>query len=275
MKINKYPDGTSYVQIEADDDRETPVWRLNSYDDLWTLHQYVDAYNFKYNKKPVVIIPFLIDAQADRRFKDNESTGLKLVCRFLNSMNAHFRVHHPHNQEVVEGLMDNVTFMKSTYLVSKAITSIDRSFRHTDKNPTDNLILMSSDAGGFKPLMKLADSIQWTGETHSCSKSRSYDGAKSTLVQTIGREDFNGKDILIVDDICVYGGTFKGLAKLLRERNCGKLYLCVSHMTVKDLGPDPVTNYFTKVFTTNSKFDTYDYLNIEPEDRNLEVISLF
>ncbi len=28
-------------------------------------------------------------------------------------------------------------------------------------------------------------------------------------------------------------------------------------MTIQDLGNDPITNYFDRVFTTNSKFDSY------------------
>lgn len=115
---------------------------------------------------------------------------------------------------------------------------------------------------------------------------------KSVLNQTIDKQDFQGKDILIIDDICVYGGTFKGLFKLLRERNCGKLYLAVSHMTIQNLGEDPVTNYFNRIFTTNSKFDNYyyteksNYVNYTREGneevcfdkitpKNLEIIKLF
>jgi ribose-phosphate pyrophosphokinase len=135
---------------------------------------------------------------------------------------------------------------------------------------------MSSDAGGFKPLMRLCDQIYWEGETYSASKARTKNGMR----QLVDRQDFGGKDILIVDDISVYGGTFKGLSKLLRERNCGKLYLAVSHMTVQDLGADPVTDYFDKVFTTNSKFDKYyatdqcGTVTISDLD-NLEIINLF
>ena len=124
-----------------------------------------------------------------------------------------------------------------------------------DKILESNLILMSSDAGGFKPLMKLCDKLGWQGETSSASKSRKYVNGKSELTQVLDRDDFKGKDILIIDDICVYGGTFKGLAKMLDERNCGKLFLAVSHMTVLELGKDTVGNYFDRVFTTNSKFE--------------------
>lgn len=43
---------------------------------------------------------------------------------------------------------------------------------------------------------------------------------------------------------------------------------------VQNLGKDPVTNYFDKVFITNSKYDKYFY-----EDKiipnNLEIIKIF
>ena len=140
---------------------------------------------------------------------------------------------------------------------------------------------MSTDAGGFKPLMKLADKLNWKGETESASKSRKYDGGKSKLVQKIDRHDFEGKDILLIDDMSIGGGTFKGLSKMLKERNCGKLYLAVSHITIENLGTDPVTNYFDKVFTTNSKGLEYysegtghdKAFGVKPE--NLEIINLF
>ena len=105
--------------------------------------------------------------------------------------------------------------------------------------------------------MKLADKIQWKGETFSASKSRKYEDGKSKLIQQIDRQDFEGKDILIVDDICVNGGTFIGLAKMLKERNVGKLYLAVSHLTIPNPNPDLV-NLYDGIFTTNSKGINYN-----------------
>lgn len=283
MEIKKYPDGTSYV-TGTGIGVEGSVFKINSYEDLWHLHQVVDAYTSQFKgHKPTITIPNLIDAQVDRRFNKGESYGLKLVCEFLNKMSANFKIFHPHNPEVVEALMDNVEIIDN----SEFINTILNDYMHMDaiphpKNPvepSDSLILMSSDAGGFKPLMKLCDNIKWKGQTASASKSRTWDGEKSNLVQQIQCDDFEGKGILIVDDICVYGGTFKGLSNLLRQRNCGKLYLAISHMTVKHLGEDPVTNYFDKVFTTNSKHDEYYYTESDVYstiDKNkLQVIKLF
>jgi ribose-phosphate pyrophosphokinase len=285
MKINKYPDGTSYVNNTQLGEQ---VFRINSYEDLWHLNQFVDAFHSQHDTlttkiRPNIIIPNLIDAQADRRFNKGESSGLKLVLKFLNGLDANFKIFHPHNQEVVENALDNVQIIDNSEFIKEVIWNINGNYPKEDAYlnlKKDKLILISSDAGGFKPLMKLCDKIKWKGETFSAAKARSWDEKDGTkFVQQINRDDFGGKDILIIDDICVFGGTFKGLSKLLKERNCGKLYLAVSHMTVQNLGEDPVTNYFDKVFTTNSKYDSYSYKKNDSDYRvlsnNLEIVNLF
>ena len=276
MKIIKYPDGSSYVNIGGKVFYGF-TFRVNSYEDLWHLNQMVDACN-NLNKIPIITIPNLIDAQADRRFNKHESSGLKLVCEFLNNMNANFKIFHPHNPEVVEALMDNVEIIDNSNFIRQVLTyHLSGEHRFLGDFEKSGGILMSSDAGGFKPLMKLCDKIDWQGETFSASKSRSWDkNDGSKFIQQIDREDFQGKDILIVDDLCVYGGTFKGLSKLLKERNVGNLYLAVSHMTIQQLGNDPVTDYFDQIFTTNSKFNSYltgHSDKIPP--KNLNILKLF
>lgn len=228
MKIIKYPDNSSYYELITNNVNQEYTVRINSYEDLWHLNQLVDAHNNFMAKIPTITIPCLIDAQADKRFASNQSSGLKLVCKFLNSMNANFKIFHPHNPEVVEASMDNVEIIDNSEFIKEVIWKLNGNYPKETSYlnlKKDNLILMSSDAGGFKPLMKLCDKIQWKGEVASASKSREYKEGKTVLTQLIAHNDFRGKDILIIDDICIYGGTFKGLSKLLKERNCGKLYL--------------------------------------------------
>jgi ribose-phosphate pyrophosphokinase len=291
MKVIKYPDGSSYVKEE--DFLPKVTFRVNNYEDLWNLHQYVDVCNHN-GYTPTIVIPNLIDAQADRRFDEHESFGSKLVLEFLNKMKANFEIFHPHNSEVVTALLDNVKIINNDYFIKEVLSTIYCEnkkmvrdlglFYHQKQELYDNVLLFSSDAGGFKPLMKLANNLKWQGKVYGASKSRGYEDGKSKLVQVIDKQDFEGQDILIIDDICIYGGTFKGLSKMLKERNCGKLYLAVSHITVQNLGEDPVTNYFDKVFTTNSKYDNYIYKTMDKnhglldhlsQPQNLQIIKLF
>lgn len=277
-EVKSYPDGSKYVVVKKI--RQNLTFRLNSYEDLWILGQIHDVVKSA-GWTVTVTIPFLIDSQADRRFDIDQPHGLKLVCNFLNGLSKFsYKIFHPHNPEVVEALLDRVEIVDNSEFIHETLSNIQSEIYDNNSDDMENgLMLMSSDAGGFKPLMKLADKLDWKGETFSASKSRKYEEEKSRLVQQVDRQDFEGKDILIVDDICVYGGTFKGLAKMLKERNCGKLYLAVSHMTIQDLGEDPVTDYFDRVFTTNSKFDSYEkplkFHGDSYEPENLTIIKLF
>ena len=64
-------------------------------------------------------------------------------------------------------------------------------------------------------------------------------------------EDLKGKTCLIVDDICDGGGTFLGMAKALKAKHAGTLYLAVSHgIFSKNL--KALKQTFKAIYTTNS-----------------------
>jgi len=273
MIVKKYPDGGSYV---INDQNETHLmYRINSYEDLFLLKSIKDANP----KLKAITIPCMFQQQHDRRFNQNESFELKLVCDFINSCGFEYvQVFHPHS-DVTPALLNNCEIIDNKDFIQKVLTTIhfDKHRNHCgtlqdthfDEKIYNYMILMSSDAGGFKPMMKLCKQLNWQGETYSASKARE----KDKLIQVIDRTDFQGKDILIIDDICVYGGTFIGLAKMLKEKNVGKLYLAISHITVEKPNPD-LWHHFDKVFTTNSKgIEYFDYNDYTP--KNLEIIKLF
>lgn len=237
---NRYPDGGIYATIT---DFTNPVIteRINNYEDLFFIKSLKDVCDYNGIENVELFIPCLFQQQHDRRFKPNESFEGKLVADFINSCNfKKVTVFHPHS-DVIIGQINKCHIIDNSEYIKWVLEQIDNK---------ENLILMSSDAGGFKPLIKLAEIIEWKGDTYSASKSR--DPKSHKLTQLIDRSDFNGHDLLIVDDLCVGGGTFIGLAKLLRERNCGKLYLAVSHITIEKPNPE-LWDCFDKVFTTNSK----------------------
>lgn len=273
-QVKSYPDGSKYVVVEEIHSNLT--FKLNSYEDLWILNQIHDVVKSA-GWTVTVTIPNLIDAQADRRFDIDQPHGLKLVCEFLNGMcNFRFKIFHPHNSEVVEALIDNVEIIDNLEFVRGVIFDITKEDALVPGKWSplkDNLVLMSSDAGGFKPLMKLVDKLDWKGETFSASKSRKYEDGHSKLIQQVNREDFEGKDILIIDDLMIGGSTFVGLAKMLKEKNVGKLYLAVSHITIQNPNIE-LLKVFDKIFTTNSKGLDY-YKGSSIVKNKLEVINLF
>lgn len=261
-KITSFPDKTNMIKVDTFD--ESFVYRIESYQDLWNLKQLKDVYEHN-NLNANIYIPWLIDGQADRRFNHNESFNLKLVCEFLRDMNwKNIFIFHPHNPSIPEAILPNLEIIPNTSFIQEVL-------KITSSTPS-NTVLLSPDAGAFKGLISTAQALQWSGETYSASKARvvSEEGHAS-LVQCVDRTDFEGKDIIIVDDICIKGGTFIGLAQLLESKNIGKLYLAVSHMTISEPA-ERLFHYFDRIFTTKSHSAAS---KIAAPDNKLRIINIF
>lgn len=244
----KYPDGGVYAEI--DDFSNTIITeKINSYEDLFFIKSLKEICDYNQIENVELIIPCMFQQQHDRRFKENQSFELKNVCDFINSCNfSKVYVYHPHS-DATQMALNNVRIIDNSIFISKVLNDIK-----------SEPILLSTDAGSYKWINKLADTIDFKGEVYGANKSRDIETHK--LTQIIDRQDFKGKDILILDDLCVGGGTFIGLAKILKERNVGKLYLAVSHITIKNPNKELETLY-EKIYCTNSKYDVYELNNLQ------------
>ena len=249
----KYPDGGVYAKVT---DFRNPVIteRINTYEDLFFIKSLKEVCDYNDVNNVVLNVPCLFQQQHDRRFRDNESFELRLVADFINSCDfKRVNVYHPHS-DVSQIAIKNFKAIDNRNFVLEVLNEIEGT-----------PILLSTDAGSYKWINKLADVIDFSGEVYGANKSR--DLVTHKLTQVIDRSDFEGRDILILDDLSVFGGTFVGLAKLLKERNVGKLYLGVSHITVKNPNKE-LENLYEKVFCVNTKYDEYELSNLTIFDYN-------
>lgn len=219
--------------------------RLNTSDDIILLAIVIDTIRKegKLDQTIEVFIPYMPYQQADRNFGVGECFSLKTICNFLNSLDVNeYQIFDPHS-DVSAALLDSKVIPNYEF-----IKSVLNNF---DIDP----ILLSPDAGAYKKIYKLADAIGFKGEIASANKSRSLSTGNIDSLE-LSRQDFEGKDVLIIDDICIGGRTFTALAEKLRERNVGKLYLAVSHGIFSN-GFEELKKHFDKVFTTNSRTNNH------------------
>jgi len=243
----KYPDGTIYAKIN---NFENPIIieKINTYEDLFFIKSLKDVCDYNNIKNVILKIPCMFHQQHDRRFNTNESFDLKLICEFINSCNFNeVHVYHPHSDVTQMGL-NNCHIIDNTEFIKNVLKDIKTT-----------PILFSTDAGSFKWINKLANNLKYEGEIYAASKSRNI--LDKSIVQSIDKMDFEKKDILILDDLCVYGGTFMGLAKILKKRNIGNLYLAVSHITVSNPNLE-LESLYDKIYCTNSKYNNYNLSNL-------------
>ena len=83
-------------------------------------------------------------------------------------------------------------------------------------------------------------------------KRRDWKTGKILGLDVIG-EDFEGKNVLIIDDICSAGGTFKFSAIKLKELGAKDVQLYITHCENNIVNGELLkTDLISKIYTTNS-----------------------
>lgn len=193
-----------------------------------------------YDKQIEVFIPYFPYQQADRNFSKGESFSLKSITTILNSLDVNKYIVFDAHSDVTPALLKNCEVVDNSEYIKFVLSDIG-----------SNVTLLSPDAGAYKKIGKLADKIGFQGEVAAANKYRSISTGNIESLE-LSKQDFEGADILIVDDICMGGRTFIGLAEELKKRNAGKLYLAVSHGIFNN-GLEILNQYFEQVYSTNSR----------------------
>lgn len=233
--------GEPHIKINPDFDVNEIVnisHRLTSFNDLGLLCIAVDSLRRMNVKTINAYIPYFPSARQDRVMIQGEPLSVKVYADILNAMNFNkISIFDPHS-EVTPALLNNCQVISNNEFIGQVL-----------KQTGNNLKLISPDGGALKKIYKVSEYLGGI-EVVECSKSRDVKTGKLSGFKVYS-ENLEGKDCLIVDDICDGGGTFLGLAEELKRKNSGNLYLAVSHGIFNN-GFDELEKCFTKIFTTNS-----------------------
>lgn len=193
--------------------------------------------------KIFVFIHYMPYQQSDRDFSNEECFGLYTICTILNALPVDkYIVTDPHS-DVTPALLKNCKANDNSLLIQYAAN-------HIARKSTMPLCVVSPDAGAYKKIFKLCSKLHILQNVaiECANKYRAFDGS---LKMHISCPDFEGRDVLVIDDICVGGRTFVELAEQIKDRNVGRLFLAVTHGVFSN-GFSDLEKYYYKVFTTNS-----------------------
>lgn len=236
-----FSSGEPHIKIKPDFDTTESVMishRLNSFNDLGLLCVAVDALKRMKVKDISAFIPYFPAARQDRVMVGGEALTVKVYADIINALQlSKVMVFDPHS-EVTPALLNNCEVIPNHTFIKKAIDSIG-----------EDTLLISPDGGALKKIYKVSEYLGGI-EVVECSKSRDVKTGKLSGFK-VYTDDLQGKDCLIVDDICDGGATFIGLAQELKKKNAGKLYLAISH-GIFSKGYGSLTPHFAKIFTTDS-----------------------
>ena len=237
--------GEPHIKLKesVQDEDITITIRIKNFNDLGALFVAKNALSLGGAARISLFLPYFPGARQDRVMVAGEPLTVKVYADLINAQKFnHVTIFDPHS-DVAPALIDNVKVITNLTLVKKSIAHLS------------DYLLIAPDAGALKKIYHIANEIPGS-QVIECGKIRDLNNGNLSGTK-IFTENLNGKDCLIVDDICDGGMTFLSLAKSLREKNAGKLYLTISH-GIFSKGVRELCEHFEKIFTTDSFYTGKD-----------------
>lgn len=219
-----FPDGQPHLKIQADtlptDGQPCRITaRIANPADLLTVLLAKDALDAGGAGPVLLDVSYLLAARMDRQMTPGEPFALRVVADIINQAGfAKIRVFDPHS-EVSTAVLRRSEAIGNEVFIQDCLADLVA--------PGEPYWLVSPDGGALKKIHKVA---QYVGaeQVAECMKVRDVRTGHLSGFSTL-ESDFKGQTCLIADDICDGGGTFTGLAALLKSKGAGKVALAVSH----------------------------------------------
>lgn len=96
----------------------------------------------------------------------------------------------------------------------------------------EDLMVVSPDAGFTKQARKFASYLR--AQVAIGDKARTSHDEQAEVLEILG--DVNGKNVLVVDDFSISGGTLITLAEELKKRGARRIFVSLSHILLDDKG---------------------------------------
>ena len=250
IEPKQFPDGTLLLKFDKEqfDPRSTISYEWNYENDaelftLICLRKHLAKYSYHQ-----LILPYIPNARQDRVKSNEDVFTLKYFCEMINSLSFNEVIVLDAHSNVSLALLDNVVQIDVMDYIDNALDQVD----------CGRTCIFYPDEGAMK---RYSDRIPYPYAFGI--KKRDWETGKIQGLDIQNKELVEGKDILIIDDICSYGGTFYHSAKALKEAGAASVSLYVTHleqsvfsgeMLRSSLGNNPLIN---KIYTANPLFN-YD-----------------
>lgn len=237
-----FPDGSLRLKYEKPTNNQLVYikWLYESDAELFTL-----ICLKKHLGEAELLLPYVPHARMDRVKNPDEVFTLKYFCQIINDLHFdHVVVLDPHSN-VTSALLDRVRVVSSEPYVNQAVNEME------DK---ENLVLFTPDEGAMK---RYSDYEVFKNYPSTFGiKNRDWKTGKILSYDILHPEVVKDKDVLIIDDICSFGGTFYHAAQVLKAAGARSVSLFVTHMEKSVFNGDMYEEDVMKnIFTTDSLFN--------------------
>lgn len=238
----KFPDGTPLIKTpEVKGDKVIVTWMFDGMEEIFTVYNVGRKYK-DLGYKVELKMPYVPNARQDRVKKSEDVFTLKYMAEIINLVGFDKVEVLDVHSDVSLALLNKVENVTPEEFIKKVKNEI--GLKDTD-------IVFFPDNGSQKRYGDMVKHKQAYGV-----KNRDWATGEIKGLDVIGDIPSEPFDVLIVDDISSYGGTFYFSAKKLKELGARKIYLYVTHCENSILQGKLIEGeesyLIEKVFTTNS-----------------------
>tara|TARA_R110002074_G_scaffold147382_2_gene298043 strand:- start:963 stop:1814 length:852 start_codon:yes stop_codon:yes gene_type:complete len=229
VKTWSFPAGDQGISVDRSSyeygDRITVIATLNNSNDIMQLLLVCNSLNILTDNIPVghrkLVIPYMPYAQQDRVCNAGEALSIKVMAELINSLNMdEVEVWDPHSQVTVN-LIDNCNPLYQKDLLIGAPEGL--------LSALEDGVFICPDKGAVLRTTQLAGEFDAPIIFGKKLRDLSTGAIEFIGISDKQSRDLSGKTAIIVDDLCLGGGTFIPHALDAKEMGADKVVLFVTH----------------------------------------------
>lgn len=208
-----FPDKQPHINIDGvnENDEVQVTCSITDANNLLLLLQCSNALDNLFAKKKELVIPYLMGARFDRLMQKGDSVDLKVIANLINGCGFEKVYLYDVHSDTSTVLIENSINISNTELVKQY--------------QKEDAILICPDAGAVKKVSKYFELNSNIKDVVYCNKSRDLSNGNITL-KVLESDKCEGKNCVIIDDLCDGGGTFLAIASQIKPAH---ITLIVTH----------------------------------------------
>lgn len=226
-------------------------------DNFMELLFWIDALKRASAQQVTAVIPFFSYAKGDKKDEPRVSIRARVCADAIEAAGADRVLTMDLHSPQIQGFFG----IPVDHLYGRTVIC-----QHIQKLNIPDLVVCSPDTGFAKDASAFANLLRVPVVIGN--KQRVDHSERAQVLEVIG--DVQGKNVLIVDDFTITGGSLVSMAKLLKERGANDIYAAVTHGVLSKGSAERIANSEIRQMFVTDTIET----PVEPLADNISVISV-
>ena len=226
-------------------------------DNFMELLFWIDALKRASAQSVTAVIPFFSYAKGDKKDEPRVSIRARVCADAIEAAGADRVLTMDLHSPQIQGFFSiPVDHLYARHTICKRVREME----------IPDLVVCSPDTGFAKDAVDYAQVLD-VPAVFGCKQRTGHD-ERAEVLEVVG--DVDGKNVLVVDDFTITGGSLISVAELLKERGAGDIYAAVSHGVFSAGTAERIGNSVIRTMLITDTIETA----FEPLPGNVEVVSV-